>query len=162
MEDTTNTATQAVEDNGGVAINDPQAVLKALNKANTEAKTYRENLETVKSQLETAKTRITELENGENPYKALAIKAQVRLALNEQGVKDQDRILRFLDLNGIDLDEQGNLVGLDDKLDTLKTDLPELFDVKRKVANKADAFTGGDAKVTKSLTEQQVDQLLGF
>lgn len=142
-------------------IRDPAAVLKALEQANKEAKSYRENIQSLTAQLEESRNRVKELEEGGNPYKELAIKANVRLALAESNVRDSERIMRFLDLGGIEIDESGKLVGLDEKLTSLKTDIPELFDVKRKVANKADAFAGGDAKVEKSITEQQVDLMFG-
>lgn len=89
-----------------------------------------------------------------------ALRAEAKAKLTEQGVKDVDRFVKRLDFNSVGLDEEGNLTGLDEQIDTFKNDFPEVFDPKQRVAGRIDAGERAPANAgPKSTTEMQLDQL---
>lgn len=114
-------------DNEEVTLEDPKAVLAALNKAKKEAKKYREERDALKTA-------------GEEKYKARLVRSEAKVALAGEGVKDSDRILGLLDMSKVSLDENEELTGLDEEIERVKTTFPELFDVKRRVGGGADLF----------------------
>ena len=128
-----------------VVIDDPAAVLKSLEKANKEAKRYREERDALQERI------------NNDANKARAIKAEAKLALLHEGIKEPDRLVKYLSLNDLDFDDEGNLSGFDESLTALRTDMPELFDPKRR-AKGIDAHAQGDV-AQKTTTEQQVDRL---
>jgi hypothetical protein len=161
MEDTKDT--QEVENAGGETeeIRDPKAVLEALNRAKTDAKTYREKLEAKETEAQELSSRIAALEGDEGValWKGRLISVSAKQALKEQGVKDANRIFELLDSETLGLDEQGNLTGLDQAVSDLKKKLPELFDTKRRVGGNADAFSKEPAKQSKTPTDIQLERL---
>lgn len=132
-------------------IKDPAAVLAALERAKADAKKYREELEALQAEHEPLKE---ELEGLRSTLKDSAIKR----AIKDAGA-EPDRVMKFLKTEGITY-EDGDLSGFDEAFDTLKNDLPELFDAKRRVGGRVELETP-DANVQKSVTEMQVDRLLG-
>lgn len=140
------------EDTTEVTVEGLQAELekarKALSKANAEAKTYRERAEALES------------DDSVKVWKDKALKAEIKAALREQGVHDTDRVLKVLNLEGVDIDDDGKLTGLDEKVGTTKKEWPELFDNKRRVGGGADIFAEGEPKTTMTSTEAQVARLL--
>lgn len=154
-----NNASEATENNSETQtqeeIKDPQKVLESLKRANAEAKAYREEKATLEA-------RIAELEGDEGiaKWKNKAIRSEVRSSLREQGVKNIDRVMKYLELDGIDFDDSDKLVGFDEKVKALKADLPELFDAKRQ-APKLDLFADNASKEKKDGTQMQVDRILG-
>jgi hypothetical protein len=142
-------------------IKDPAAVLAALERAKNDAKTYREQLEAKQAEHDALLERVSALEGDEGikKWKDKTISLSVRSALAKDGVKNVDRVLKHLPLDGIDLDDDGNLTGYSEKLSSLRNDLPELFDVKRTVAGAADLFNAKEPAVKKSGTEIQVEKL---
>lgn len=105
----------------------------------------------------------TQVETGEGSvkFKERAIKAEAKLAFAGLGIKDADRFIKYLDLEKISVDEEDNLIGLDDEVGRIKGDFPELFDTKRRVGGRVDAAADNPAHVEKSVTEMQVERLLG-
>ena len=133
-------------------IKDPEAFLKAYYKAMDEAKEMRQENKTLQAQLDS--TSDEEI----SKWRSRALKAEAKANLEGQGIKDADRILKYISLDGVDFDEDGNLTGLDDKVNEVKTDFPELFDVKRRAGrSSADIHANEPAETKKSLTEAQVD-----
>jgi exonuclease VII small subunit len=132
-----------------------EKVRKALSAANAEAKGYREAKEALEA-------RVTELESDDNVkvWKDKALKAEIKAALKEQGVKDTAKVLKVLDLEGVDLDDSGKLTGFDEKLAATKKEWSELFDAKRRVGGGADIFKDTDVKPTQTPTEMQVARLM--
>jgi len=126
-------------------IDDPAAVLKSLEKANKEAKKYREERDALQERV------------NNDANKARAIKAEAKLALLHEGIKEPDRLVKYLSLNDLDFDEEGRLSGFEESLTALRADMPELFDPKRR-ARGIDAHAQGDV-AQKTVTEQQVDRL---
>jgi hypothetical protein len=82
------------------------------------------------------------------------------VALASTGVKDADRLMKYVGTDGLDFDDKGNLTGLEERLKTLKTDLPELFDVKRRVGGKADIHADTNVEVKKTPSELQAERVM--
>lgn len=141
-------------ENETVEIKDPEALLKAYEQAKKDLVALRDKNKTLESQVETLSS-----DTGADTWKARALKAETRLALKDQGVKDVDRLMKFVDTEGLDFDDEGNVTGLTEKLDGLKNDLPEIFDPKRRAGGKADIFADNAVEKSKSTTEAQVDAL---
>lgn len=135
-------------------INDPEAFLRAYRKMKEDLKALRAENKELATQVESTD------ESAVNKWKERAVKAEAKANLEGQGIKNADRILKYVSLDGVDFDEEGNLSGLDDKLDTIKADFPELFDVKRRAGrNSADIHADTKVDTQKSATESQVDRL---
>lgn len=123
----------------------------ALERYKTENKKFREQRDEFKAAAE-----------GNEANKALkerALRAEAKLAVSGLGVKDPDRIVKYLSLEGVDFDEEGKVTGLDSSINTVKTDFPELFDARRRVAGQIDAAAGAPVKVEKSATDMQLDRV---
>lgn len=133
-------------------VKDPQAVLAELRRAQEDLRALRAENKELKKQAEST---------DHEAWKERAVRAEAKLALADHGIKDADRVMKYLDLNGLDFDEEGNMTGLDEKLEQVKADLPELFDVKRRVGGKGDIFAdSGEGKVPTA-SERQAAALLG-
>jgi hypothetical protein len=68
----------------------------------------------------------------EKRYKPIAIRSAARAAFLEAGLTDlsdsrMKSLTRLLVMEDIEVDEDGDVVGLDDQIDAIKEDLPELF-----------------------------------
>ena len=69
-------------------------------------------------------------------YKPAAIKAGARAALTEAKIKgDVTRAVRLINLDDCDVDEDGEIIGLDDQIARLKSDFPDMFETttRRKI-----------------------------
>ena len=132
-----------------IEIKDPKAVLEALHRANEDAKKYREERDTYKKRLDNQE------------WKKRAISAEVRAHVSGLGIKDADRVVKYIGTDGIDFDDDGELTGISEKIESLKSDLPEVFDAKRRVGGKADASIGSSPNGGQSASEKQAAALLG-
>jgi len=112
-------------------IRDPKAVLDALDRAKKEAKAFRMEKEELANQLESTSSKLESLKSGLIGQKAAA-------KLNSLGLANAERILKYVDLAKVELDEDFNLTNFDEQVDTIKADFPELFDPKLRVAGLAD------------------------
>lgn len=140
--------------NEEVEIKDPAAVLEALKKANAEAKQRREDYQALQKELNELKTN-----SAGDKFKERAKRAEVKLALQEKGIKNVNGILKHMQLSGIDFDTEGELIGLDSTLDALKEDLPELFSAKARAGN-IEQFAEGVSKKRLTASEIQAAQVL--
>lgn len=142
-------------------IEDEAAFLKAYEKLKADVVTLRAEIKQVEKEKGELETQIEGLsDESVQKYKEKAIRAEIKAQLVDDGVPNPDGVLKYLDLKDMDFDEDDNLTGLDDKLDTLKTDLPILFDKKARAGkDKVDIHDRNPANTQKSTTEQQVDQL---
>lgn len=145
MTDTTEN-TEVTESN---QIDDPAAVLAALDRAKKEAKRFREERDRLKEQADGSE------------WRNRAVKAEVRSQLVELGIKDTARLMKYVDVSGVDVDDEGNFVGLEESIDTLRSDFPELFDPKRRAGGNADIFADNPANPSKSSSQKQAELLLG-
>lgn len=124
---------------------------KALDDFKKENQKFREQRDEWKTKAENSEVNTT--------LKERVLKAEAKLRLADSGIKDPDRIIKYLKFDGVDFDEEGNLTGLDDSIETVKGDFPELFDPKRRVGGRVDAAADSPVKTEKSITELQVDRL---
>lgn len=134
-----------------VTIENPAAVLAALERAKADAKKYREELEALQAAHEPL---VEELNGLKGKAKADAIEAKVRA----EGA-DPKRVMQFLKVDDIEF-TNGELKGFEENFSTLKTALPELFDPKRRVGGAVELETSKDANVVKSTSEIQAERLL--
>lgn len=144
-----------------VKIEDPQALLKAHDKLKEDIVNLRAELKATEKERDGLKE-LSESLSPENleKMKTRAIKAELKAQLESDGIKDADRIIKYIDFSGVDYDEEDKIVGADDKLSEIKTDFPELFDIKKRAGrNSADIHADTPANTQKSTTEAQVDSL---
>lgn len=90
--------------------------------------------------------------------RAQVTKAEAKLRLQKEGIKDVDRVVGRMDFSNVGFDDDGNINGLDEQVESLKTDIPELFDHKRRVAGGADGSSQGSAP-SLTPTEQAVRRI---
>jgi hypothetical protein len=142
----------------------------ALKKANEQAKKYR-------LAAKNAGKKTDESSDGDVDAKAEAkasevwkprlIKTAAKLAFAEAGAKNPARLIKMLDVNDLEVDDDGDVDGLEDQIDSLKDEFPELFNQPaeerpRKRPGRVDAGTGGGSNTTKkSATERQAEGLFG-
>lgn len=154
-----NEGTEEVD--GEVTIKDPKAVLAALQRAKDDAKKYHDLADAKDVENKSLSEKIVSLEGDEGValWKKRAIEVSARAALSTAGVKDPERVLGFMNVESVTMDESGKLSGFDESVAEVKSKLPELFDAKRRVGGQADIHEQGDIKQQKSTTEMQVDKL---
>lgn len=90
--------------------------------------------------------------------KSRIVNAEAKAKLTAAGAKgDLSRLLRMIDLDDVDVTDDGDVEGLDDEIDRLKTDVPDLFATKVK----ADPRTRRDAadKDAAPKAESDVDKI---
>lgn len=125
-------------------IKNPLGLLDSLRTVRDEAKTNREALEE-------ANEKIGQLEKFKGGSKNVAIARE----LKAQGVKNPERVAKLMNLDDIDFDDEGDLVGFEEAFETTKTDWPELFETKRRAGN-IDQHARGDIEPKLSATQQQI------
>lgn len=136
-------------------IKDPEAFLAAYYAAMDDAKETRAEVKRLREQAEEAGS-----DEEISKWKSRALKAEAKSNLERQGIKDPERILKYINLDGVDFDEDGAVTGLDDKVNEVKADFPELFDAKRKASRaSADIHADTPPKANLSSTEAQVARL---
>ena len=136
-------------------IKDPKAVLDALERAKTDAKKYREEAEGLRAENATLKETVESTKNADSEWKDRAKELYVK---NELG-SNADRLMKFVDMDSIDFDENGTPTGIEEAISKVKEDLPELFDNKKRVGGAADLFERGDPPKKASGSEAQVARL---
>lgn len=114
---------------------------RQLTRAVNEAKKAKEQPPATGDELEAAKNAVREEEA--HKFKVRLINSEAKAALSHMGAKgDLTKLIRLIDIDDIDLTDSG-VDGLDDQLEALKGDFPDLFpDVKRP---KGDPRLRGDA-----------------
>lgn len=138
------------------AVQDPQAVLAELRRAQEDLKSLRAEMQSVTEERDSLKEAVGK----EDPFKGKAIEAETKLALQGLGFNDPDRLMRYVGKEGIDFDDKGGLTGLNERIEQLKSDLPELFDHKRRVGGKADIFANDSTEVKQDPFRAAVKQAL--
>jgi hypothetical protein len=137
-----------------VKIEDPAAVLGALERAKAEAKKFREERDKLEADLQN-KTEIVA------NYSAKLLEEKVKTKLESNGLKDPSRFLRFVDFTQLSLDESNEIIGFEDQFALLKQDLPEIFDAKLRVGGQADTAAATSVNTKISATELQARRILG-
>jgi chromosome segregation ATPase len=141
-------------------VKNPEAVLAELRRAQDDLKSLRADLATITAQKDAAVKELDDAKKSlaDDKYRVKALEAEVKLALQDGGLKNVDRLIKYIGIDGLDFTEEGTLSGLDDRLTELKTDLPELFDPKRVVGGRADIHA--DTAATPDPFRQQVHAAL--
>lgn len=131
-------------------------VKKALERAKAEAKTFR-------TERDELKTKVTELEGraDTSDLQAKLVKVYAERQLEKLGVKDSVRVLKYMSLDGLEIDDEGNLAGFEEKVNAVKSDLPELFDAKKRVGGTGDAFAEGVVEEQKDPHREAIRNALG-
>jgi hypothetical protein len=80
--------------------------------------------------------------------------------LSSLGIQHGDKLSKYLKLDALSLTEDFEVAGLDEQIDVLKTDFPELFDPKFIVAGKADSGVAASLEVPKSASDLQAKMVL--
>jgi hypothetical protein len=134
-------------------IRDPKAVLDALDRAKAEAKKSRLEKEELEGKLNDINANL-------NTLKSSLISQKVSVQLKDMGISNSERILKYVNLENVDLDENLGLKGFDDQVAQIKEDFPELFDPKLRVAGLADTGVTSNVDTSISATEMQARSVL--
>jgi hypothetical protein len=134
-------------------IRDPQAVLSALEKAKADAK--RSRLE--KEELE---VRLAELTNKTTLTQARLMDEKILKNLSSLGIPNGAKLMKYIKVDQLQLTDDFEVAGLEDQIDALKTDFPELFDPKIIVGGKADSAMSKPIDVTVSVSDLQAKSIL--
>lgn len=146
----TDTATETVQN--------PEAVLAELRRAQEDLKALRAEVRTITEQKEALEKAAEGLKD--DTWRLRALEAEAKAALQSQGLKDTDRLMPYVGTEGLDFDENGKLTGLNERIEQLKKDLPEVFDAKRRAGGKADIFGTDPAEAKVDPLRQAVHQAL--
>lgn len=137
-----------------VKIEDPAAVLGALERAKAEAKKFREEKEKLEADLQTKSELVAN-------YSSKLLQEKVKAKFESNGLKDANRFMRFVDFSQLSLDDNNEVIGFDTQLESLKQDLPEIFDAKLRVGGQANTAESAVVNTRISATELQARQILG-
>jgi hypothetical protein len=137
-----------------VVIEDPKAVLDALNRAKIDAKKFREEKEKLENDLNTRDQLVAE-------YSGKLLREKVKSEFEKQGFKDSEKYFKFINFNELEFDEEYNVVGFDKQITQLKKDFPEIFDPKLRVGGQADGAVSTSINTRVSASELQAKKILG-
>ena len=135
-------------------IKDPVAVLAALDRAKKDAKQFREEKEALEVEID-------KYRNENAKYSGKLLKEKVMQELAELKLANTDRLFKYLKLDQLSFDEELNVIGLEDQINGIKEDFPELFDPKLLVAGKADSADSTPVDRKISASERQAMAVLG-
>ncbi|NDB52115.1 MAG: hypothetical protein EB161_08235 [Nitrosopumilaceae archaeon] len=135
-------------------INDPKAVLDALDRAKSDAKKFREEKEQLEIDLNSKDQKIAE-------FSGKLLHEKVVQKLSAEGLKEPKRFMKYIDTLKLDFDENFEVVGLDQQLEQLKQDFPEIFDAKVRVGGQADTAVKASVSTQYTASEMQAAKLLG-
>ena len=134
-------------------IRDPQAVLSALEKAKTEAKKTRLEKEELEKQL-------AELTNKTTLAQARLMDEKILKNLSSLGIPNGAKLMKYIKVDQLQLTDDFEVAGLQDQIDSLKTDFPELFDPKIIVGGKADSTMSKPIDVNVTASDLQAKSVL--
>jgi len=149
--ETNNTEETTTEE---TTLNDPKAVLAALDRAKNDAKKFREEKEKLEVDLNSSNQKIAD-------FSGKLLHEKVLQKISEQGVKDGRRLLKFMDLTKFEFDDNFDVVGFDSQFNQLKEDLPEIFDPKLRVGGQADSGVKASVSTQFTATQLQAAKILG-
>lgn len=135
-------------------IKDPAAVLAALDRAKADAKKFRLEKEGLEKELASVK------EQGSS-IKTRFMSEKINSHLSKLGLSNAERLIKYIKINEISLDEDFNVIGLDEQIEALKSDFPELFDPKLLVGGKVNSGQAMPVDKKLSASEMQAKLVLG-
>jgi hypothetical protein len=96
-------------------------------------------------------------------WKPRVVNSAARAALLEEGAVKPERLLKLLDFDELDVTEKGNVEGLEEEVDRLKEEYPELFSKRRsgRRVETGDRSGNGSTRKKMTATERQAAQLAG-
>jgi hypothetical protein len=96
-------------------------------------------------------------------WKPRVVNSAARAAFLEAGAERPERLLKLLDLDELDVTEKGNVEGLEEEVDRLKEEYPELFSKRRsgRRVETGDRSGNGSTRKKMTATERQAAQLAG-
>lgn len=114
-------------------------------------------------------------EDGKNSFKPVVIRMAAKAELMAAGARATviDRLVKMVDVNDVDIDDEDGSIDLSDQVASIKKDMPELFGpirarkVKAGTSTKAAAAGGaaggdeGAGTTTKTATQRAADRLRG-
>lgn len=137
-----------------VVIEDPKAVLEALNRAKSDAKRFREEKERLELDLNNKDQVVAE-------YSGKLLREKVKSEFEKQGIKDSEKLFKFIDFTKLEFDEEYNVLGFEDQFKSLKQDFPEIFDPKVRVGGQADGAASAVVNTRVTASELQARKILG-
>lgn len=146
--------TEVTETTEETTLNDPKAVLAALDRAKNDAKKFREEKEKLEVDLNSSNQKVAE-------FSGKLLKEKVAQRLSAEGLKEPKRFIKYLDTLKLEFDENLEVTGLDEQLEQLKADLPEIFDAKLRVGGQADTSLKATINTQYSATQLQAAKILG-
>jgi hypothetical protein len=135
-------------------INDPKAVLEALDRAKNDAKKFREEKEQLEIDLNSKDQKIAE-------FSGRLLNEKIVQKLSAEGLKEPARFVKYLDINKLEFGENLEINGLEEQLEQLKKDFPEIFDPKIRVGGQADAAIKASVSTQYTASEMQAAKILG-
>lgn len=135
-------------------IKDPAAVLAALDRAKNDAKRFREEKEAADQEFAALKAKADLIQSKLKRDKIIN-------GLKEAGIKDGDRLLKYIKTDEIQLTDELEIAGLEAQLESLKEEFPEIFNVKKIVGGKANSSTVEAVETPLSASEIQAMRILG-
>lgn len=135
-------------------LNDPKAVLAALDRAKSDAKKFREEKEKLEVDLNSTNQKIAD-------FSGKLLHEKVLQKISDEGVKDPRRLLKFMDLTKFEFDDNFDVVGFEGQFNQLKEDLPEIFDPKLRVGGQADTAVKASVSTQYTATQLQAAKILG-
>lgn len=145
--------TEVVESQEPV-INDPKAVLEALDRAKNDAKKFREEKEKLEIDLNSKDQKIAD-------FSGRLLQEKILQKLSSEGLKDPKRFVKYLDRTKLEFNDDLEIIGLDEQLEELKKDFPEIFDAKVRVGGQADTAVKASVVTQYSASEMQAAKILG-
>ena len=144
---------QNIVEGTSTEIRDPKAVLEALDKAKAEAKKFRLEKEALETQMNESISKISQ-------FQSKLLMEHVNKHLSSLGIQHGDKLSKYIKMDALSLTEDFEVAGLDEQINTLKTDFPELFDPKFIVAGKADGAITSSVNVPLSASDVQAKLVL--
>jgi len=141
-------------DGTSTEIKDPQAVLNALDRAKKDAKQFRLEKEELEKQLNDVSEKTTLI-------KSKFINDRIKNHLANLGIQNAERLMKYIKVDALVLNEELELEGLEEQIESVKSDFPELFDPKLLVGGKADSAQATPINKKLSASEMQAKLVLG-
>ena len=135
-------------------LNDPKAVLAALDRAKSDAKKFREEKQKLQVDLDSKDQKIAE-------YSGKLLREKLMQKLSDEGIREPKRLLKFIDTQLLSFDENLEVVGFEDQFSKLREDLPEIFDSKLRVGGQADTGIRASVSTQYTATQLQAAKILG-
>lgn len=138
------------------------AAKKALAKIRADLKETRRQLREERNKAKKEEDEDERVRAVEAKWKPRVVNSAARAALLEAGGNKPDRLLKLLDHDELDVRENGTVDGLDEEVDRLRDEYPELFSSRRRGTRvETGDRSGGDRKKQLSATERQARQMTG-